>query len=291
MQDGRKIPKSLKRRIEESNIIGDLAAGMRTRRSSLEASQQAFFDEVRSASPALAEFCQQHKAILGLNDLHKLSAEEVTLQARSLVEHHGVVLGCHGEIQALHEAIIQAEKRIKEISKREKEALLADFAKISTSSKVMTQISDKIEKITGINIADGMSGLMKSLGAKLAPKGSDSDPTKTLSDIECLKKITSAKSISMPMTLAKAVVIAIIAPGGIPLVGAGLTMLPIVTMVWPAMVAWDVLKLPGNIVGSPFATGNLNLLVKECEAGFCSGPVIAENMPQHSQRDSRARTL
>ncbi|QHD64886.1 hypothetical protein [Neorickettsia findlayensis] len=291
MQDGGKIPKSLKKRIEESNIIGDLASGMRTRKSSLEANQQVFFEEIGRTSSALAEFCQQHKATLGLNDLHKLSTEEVTLQARSLVEHYGVVLECHGEIQALHEAIIQAEKRIKEVSKREKEALLADFAKISASSAAIVQISEKIERLTGIDISNGMSGLMKSLGAKLAPKGNDSDPTKTLSDIDCLKKITSAKSISMPMTLVKAVIIAIVAPGGIPLVGAGLTMLPIVTMAWPAMVAWDVLKLPGNIVGSPFATGNLNLLVKECEAGFSSGPVIAENMPQYTQKDSRARTL
>lgn len=291
MQDGRKIPKSLKRRISESNIIGDLAAGMRTRKSSLDANQQAFLNEIRAASPAMAEFCQQHKAVLGLNDLHKLSTEEVVLQARSLVECHDAVLECHDEIQALHEAIIQAEKRIKEVSKKEKDALLADLAQISSSSTVLAQISQKIERATGINISEGMSGLIKSLGAKLAPKGSDSDPTKTLSDVECFKKIMSAKSISMPATLVKAVMVAIVAPGGIPLVGAGLTMLPIVTMVWPAMVAWDVCRLPGNIVGSPFSTGNLNLLVKECEAGFSSGPVIAENMPRSTQKDSRSRTL
>ncbi|ACT69024.1 hypothetical protein ACJZTR_00095 [Neorickettsia risticii] len=291
MQDGGKIPKSLKRRIEESNIIGELAAGMRTRKSSLEANQETFFNEIRVTSPSLAEFCQQNKSLLGLNDLHRLSTEEVGVQARSLVECYDMVLECHGEVQALHEAIIQAEKRMKEVSKKEKEALVADLAKISSSSRVFTQISEKIERATGINISDGFSGLMKSLGAKIAPKGNDSDPTRTLSDIDCLKKIMQAKSLSTPVTLVKAVMVAIIAPGGIPLVGAGLTMLPIVTMVWPAMVAWDVLKLPSNIVGSPFNSGNISNLVKECEAGFSSGPAIAENMPRHTSRESKTRAL
>ncbi|ABD45682.1 hypothetical protein NSE_0027 [Neorickettsia sennetsu str. Miyayama] len=264
---------------------------MRTRRSSLEANQEAFLGEVRVASPSLAEFCRQNKNLLGLNDLHRLSTEEVIAQARSLVGCYDMVLECHCEVQALHEAIIQAEKKMKEVSKKEKEALLADLAKIEGSSGVLAQVSAKIEKATGIDISSGFSGLMKSLGAKIAPKGNDSDPTRTPSDIECLEKVMRAKSLSTPVTLVKAIVVAIVAPGGIPLVGAGLTMLPIVTMVWPAMVAWDVLKLPSNIAGSPFNSGNLNNVVKECEAGLNSGPKIAENMPRYGSRESKPRTL
>lgn len=290
MQDGsRKIPKSLKRRINESNIIGDLTSAMKTRRkTSLEGNQALFFEEIKLKNPGLAEFCSQNRTLLGLNDLDEFSPEDVQLQARSLAECYGTVLEDARALELLKEEIAKAETKLEKASDEEKKALIADLARISQSSEAMKQVIGKIESVTGLDLSNGMGGLMKTLMAKIGPKGDREDPTKTLTDLECLEKITSARSISMPLGLAKAMVAAIVMPN-VPLVGKSLAMTPIMTMVWPALVAWDVLSLPGNMLGSPFATGNLNNLVKECKAGLEKGPRVAENMPGCSPRESKGR--
>ncbi|AHX11003.1 hypothetical protein NHE_0028 [Neorickettsia helminthoeca str. Oregon] len=289
-KDG-KISRALKRKLEGSGIIGQLAEGITTRSATLEKHKEIFFSEVALHNPDLAEFCRRHATFLGLQDLGKISEEAVRTQAQSFLEGYEAASAMKDEVKELQAKMLKASEHLGKANPKAKKMLVEDLKAIGHSGTVAAKLMSGLESVTGIDMSKGFSGLMKGLASKIGPKGGDSDPTKTKSDMECLLAIKGAKSVSMPLTLVKGIMVAVAAPQGIPLAGAGLTMFPIVMMVWPALAIWDLCNLPQNIMGSPFASGNLNILVRECEAGFCGGPKIAENLQDLGPSGKKQRSL